>query len=40
MSEIHEMPKDLSPSKSLVVNLRQQLMQVLPFSEMQAEHID
>lgn len=40
MSEIHEIPKDLSPSKSLVVNLRQQLMQVLPFSEMQAEHID
>ena len=35
-----ESPKEVSPSKSLVMNLRQQLMQVIPFSEMKPEHVD
>ncbi len=32
--------KEINPSKSLIINLRQQLMQVLPFSEMQEAHVD
>ncbi len=35
-----DVQKEVSPSRSLVMNLRQQLMQVIPFSEMQAEHVD
>ena len=35
-----ESPKEVTPSKSLVMNLRQQLMQVIPFSEMKPEHVD
>jgi CBS domain-containing protein len=32
--------KKTSPSRSLIVNLTQQMMQVLPFSEMKSEHVD
>ena len=32
--------KKTSPSRSLIVNLSQQMRQVLPFSEMDSEHID
>jgi CBS domain-containing protein len=32
--------KEVTPSRSLVINLRQQMMQVLPFSEMLPEHVD
>ncbi|MEY3875190.1 MAG: hypothetical protein RIR50_361 [Pseudomonadota bacterium] len=35
-----EVPKEVTPSRSLVMNLRQQLMQVIPFSEMKPEHVD
>ena len=35
-----ELPKEVTPSRSLVMNLRQQLMQVIPFSEMKPEHVD
>ena len=34
------MENQFSPSKSLVKNLRQQLMQVMPFDEMQEDHVD
>ena len=35
-----DLPKEVTPSRSLVMNLRQQLMQVIPFSEMKPEHVD
>ena len=35
-----DVQKEMSPSRSLVMNLRQQMMQRIPFSEMQEEHVD